>query len=423
MRAAVTNTVIRPLEQGGGTSVLHRVLGGVVWEHLGVQARFVILWGCLGALVAGVAAVAAVPGAATARLVLAAVVAGMLAVGGGRRGFLALRWRIRPPAPCGGSTILRRATLRAFGPQVRSGSIPDLIAGSTGDGRGRDHDVLAWGGTTSLDADSTAEAGSITKALTGILLAHLCLTGVVRLDSDVSALLCLPRLRGITLADLATHRSGLPRLAGGAAWYGLTHPDPYRGFDVDRLLAGVPAPTAARPTYSNLGFALLGLALARAAGIEYASLMREAIIEPLGLTASGLDGNPDMRGHDRFGLPVRPWQFAAFAPAGGLRTSLADLLRLADAVIAAPDGPLGPAIELAITARARYGTGSIGLAWHLDNGLTWHNGGTNGTWAWIGIDRAARRGGAVLASRPPRRSLDDAATRLLRGSQADGSPE
>jgi CubicO group peptidase (beta-lactamase class C family) len=395
----------------------------VVWEHLGVQARFVIVWGCLGALVAGIAAAGAVPGAATAWLVLVAVVVAVLAVGSGRRGVLALRWRLRPPAPRGGSTLLRRATLRAFGPEVRSGSIPGLIAGSTGDGPERDHHVLAWGGATSLDADSTAEAGSITKAMTGILLAHLCLTEVVRLDSDVSALLGLPRLRGITLADLATHRSGLPRLASGAVWQSLTHPDPYRGFDVDRLLAGVPEPTAARPTYSNLGFALLGLALARAAGIEYADLMQEAIIEPLGLTASGLDGNPDMRGHDRFGLPVRPWQFAAFAPAGGLRTSLADLLRVADAVIAAPDGPLGPAIELAITARAPYGTGSIGLGWHLNNGLTWHNGGTNGTWAWIGIDRAAQRGGAVLASRPPRRSLDDAAARLLRGSQAGAAPE
>jgi CubicO group peptidase (beta-lactamase class C family) len=395
----------------------------VVWEHLGVQARFVIVGGCLGALIAGAAAAGAVPGAATARLVLVAVVAGVLVVGAGRRGFLALRWRIRPPAPRGGSTVLRRATLSAFGPEVRSGSIPDLIAGSTGDGRERDHHVLAWGGARSLDADSTAEAGSITKVLTGTLLAHLCLTGAVRLDSDVSALLGLPQLRGITLADLATHRSGLPRLADGALWYGLVHPDPYRGFDVDRLLARLPERAAGRPTYSNLGFALLGLALARAAGIEYADLMQEAIIEPLGLTASGFDGNPDMRGHDRFGLPVRPWRFAAFAPAGGLRTSLADLLRLADAVIAAPDGPLGPAIELAITARAPYGTGSVGLGWHINNGLTWHNGGTNGTWAWIGIDRAAQRGGAVLVSRPPRRSLDDAAARWLRGGQAGDSPE
>jgi hypothetical protein len=164
----------------------------VVWEHLGVQARFVIVWGCLGALVAGVADAAAVPGAATAGLVAVAVVVAVLAAGGGRRGVLALRWRIRPPAPRGGSTVLRRATLRAFGPEVRSGSIPDLIAGSTGDGRERDHHVLAWGGTTSLDADSTAEAGSITKAMTGILLAHLCLTEVVRLDSEVSALLGLP---------------------------------------------------------------------------------------------------------------------------------------------------------------------------------------------------------------------------------------
>src|SRR5690606_5694549 len=91
----------------------------------------------------------------------------------------------------------------------------------------------------------------------------------------------------ITLRDLSTHTSGLPRMADdlGAA-DGID--DPFAGYGEDKLLAFLDRyepirDVGARWEYSNLGAGLLGYLLGRAAGTDYATLLRERITEPLGM--------------------------------------------------------------------------------------------------------------------------------------------
>ena len=90
----------------------------------------------------------------------------------------------------------------------------------------------------------------------------------------------LPRPAGdeITLLDLATHHSGLPPMP---ASFRPPTANPFADFDVAKLYAfparrGVEK-IGCRFRYSNLGFGLLGHALSRRAGVDYATLVRQTL--------------------------------------------------------------------------------------------------------------------------------------------------
>ena len=70
----------------------------------------------------------------------------------------------------------------------------------------------------------------MTKVFTALLLADLAERGQVRLSDPAARY--LPGGTGpVTLADLATHTSGLPRLPSGMRWSALARPrDPYAGY-------------------------------------------------------------------------------------------------------------------------------------------------------------------------------------------------
>src|SRR5215207_3324419 len=92
-----------------------------------------------------------------------------------------------------------------------------------------------------LDEHSVFEIGSITKTFTAAVLAGMAAEGRVRLDQPVAELLpagwTLPSRNGrqITLVDLSTHSSGLPRMPGNFA---PTDPaNPYADYDSTRLRA------------------------------------------------------------------------------------------------------------------------------------------------------------------------------------------
>src|SRR5690606_12939120 len=126
---------------------------------------------------------------------------------------------------------------------------------------------------------------------TGILLADLVLRGVVSLEDPVERHLpdgwTVPSYEGhpITLRDLATHTSGLPRMP--ARFSPVNAQDPYAAMNDDSLRVHVAASPPTRApgeyAYSNLGFALLGRALAHAGGKPWSELLRERVLEPLEL--------------------------------------------------------------------------------------------------------------------------------------------
>ena len=146
------------------------------------------------------------------------------------------------------------------------------------------------------------------------------------------------RGRAITLADLTTHRSGLPRLPHRLLLTAMTRDrrDPYARLDPARLEALIPKTRPKREPderfrYSNYAVGLLGYLLARRAGTSYERLVRARICEPLGLADTWVQTPEADRGrvatpHDWRGRETGHWHLAALAAAGGLRSTAADLL-------------------------------------------------------------------------------------------------
>lgn len=305
-----------------------------------------------------------------------------------------------------------------FGRWVAEHRVVGISAGWVdGNRRGTASAGIGQSGANAKVTDSTSfEIGSITKAFTGTLLATMVLSGEVALDDPVAKLLpgwTVPSYNGreITLLDLATQSSGLPRLPDNfKPSDGL---DPYADYDDAKLrefLAAYQLPRApgSQYEYSNLGMGLLGRALAQRGGKSYEALLRERILDPLGMketrvTPDASWGSREARGHDGEHQPIPAWHFAALQGAGALRSSIADMMRFAAAVRDTTAGPLAKALAFAIRPRRPIsGADSIGLAWHhrhVDGmDIVWHNGATGGFRSWLSADLVTRRAVVVLTN-------------------------
>lgn len=274
------------------------------------------------------------------------------------------------------------------------------------------------------DVHGDVELGSVSKGITGLLWRDALARGEVADEAVLGDHLDVPsRLAGIRLSALATHSSGLPRIAGSHVlrrtwelWRGGRNP--YRE-DLPALLAqleDVKVGTTG-PAYSNLGFQLLGHAVAAATGSSYADLVAERIARPLGLADTYVPTAADevrlsaVAPRNRAGCEVEAWANTAIAPAGGVRSSAADLAVLLRALL---DGTVAGADALEPVAPFR-GRLRIGAGWLtgplLRRTVTWHNGGTGGFRSFVGIDRDHGVGVALVSAST--RSVDGAAARLL----------
>jgi len=284
-----------------------------------------------------------------------------------------------------------------------------------------------------VDGDTVFEIGSTTKVFTALLLADMARRGEVALSDPVAKYLPpavkMPGRgeRAVTLEDLARHRSGLPRLPSNldAAKNPL---NPYADYTVAQLyefLSGyaLPREIGAEFEYSNLGVGLLGHALSLAAGKDYEALVRERILDPLGMKSSAITLSPELKsrlapGHnDRF-QPTPNWDLPALAGAGALRSTANDMLSFLAAHLGYADSALAPAIGTALGKRTPSNLGmEIGLGWLMQpragSEIVWHNGGTGGYRAFAGFDPKAKTGVVVLASVSTPAGVDDIGFHLL----------
>ncbi|QGK69136.1 serine hydrolase [Allosaccharopolyspora coralli] len=280
------------------------------------------------------------------------------------------------------------------------------------------------------DDDTAYEIGSITKVLTSHLLADAVERGEVTLDTRVGAL--VPTLSDtpvgdVTLAELASHRSGLPRLAPGiGAWANsyaasMLHRDPYTATADEVVERAGAARLDGRGDYrySNFGAALLGQVLARATGTDYEHLLRERLFDVVGMPRSTVpltpDGLPDdaLTGYTEGGYPAEPWTLSGHSPAGGVRSTVDDMARFALTVL---EGS-APGMD-AVHPRWNDGASTdVGLAWHVSerdgSRVTWHNGATGGFSSIMTLDRERGRGVVVLSNTAA--DIDEVGFALLKG--------
>jgi serine-type D-Ala-D-Ala carboxypeptidase/endopeptidase len=271
-------------------------------------------------------------------------------------------------------------------------------------------------GARPLGRDSVFEIGSITKTFTATILADMARQGEVDLDAPAQTYapdgFVLPARNGeeITLAQLAEHRSGLPRLPANLV--PADPANPYADYTPEQLqsfLASyeLPRDPGAEFEYSNLGVGLLGLILAHHAGQTYEALVHERVLDPLEMTMTGVTLTLAMRpalaqGHDTTGGAASSWDTATLTAASGLRSTVTDMLAYLDANVGPPQSNLERAMRDAQRPRAAAGAPSvqIGLGWLIrttpsGRTIVWHNGITGGYGAVVGFD-PARQVGVVL---------------------------
>ena len=280
--------------------------------------------------------------------------------------------------------------------------------------------VFAWGSAT---ADSIFEIGSITKTFTGLVLAQMVAQGKVRLDEPVRELLppgtvARPQGPEITLLDLVTQHSGLPRLPDNLAPADPDDPySDYRALNLYQFLAGhgVAKPADTPFLYSNLGLGLLGQALADRAGTTYAKLVSNEVIVPLQLADTGVSLSAGqqarfIQGHTFDNRPARAWDIDALAGAGALRSTAADMLTYLEANLhpqslvtggAGARRTLAAAITQSQQLRADAGANKIAFAWFYNPQTKdyWHNGATGGYSSFAFFNLQGDYAGVVLMNR------------------------
>jgi CubicO group peptidase (beta-lactamase class C family) len=284
-----------------------------------------------------------------------------------------------------------------------------------------------------VDGDTLFEIGSTTKVFTSLLLADAVQRGEVSLDDPVAKYLPaevkVPERGGkkITLVDLATHTSGLPRLPSNMPSKNLSNP--YADYTVNQLYEFLSSYELQRDPgskyeYSNLGAGLLGVALARRAGTDYETLVRTRITRPLSMKSTAITLSEPLRqrlapGHDSQRKSVSNWDFPAMAGAGALRSTADDLMTFVSANLGQIRSPLAPAMDSMLKTRRPTGMSGldIALGWHIsskdDRQIVWHNGGTGGYRSFIGFDPKAKTGVVVLANMFTENGVDDIGQHLL----------
>lgn len=307
--------------------------------------------------------------------------------------------------------------------------------------------IVAYGSTGGAEprpigAETVFEIGSVTKVFTSLLLADMVERGEVALDDPISDYLptavSVPERggRSITLVDLATHTSGLPRLDPGMAPADMSNP--YVDYAVEQLYAFLSSyeltrDIGAQYEYSNVGAGLLGHVLALAAGADYEALVLERITEPLGMDSTAVTLTPGMRarlatGHDIRREPVPNWDLPTLAGAGALRSTAEDMLAFLALHLGLETSPLTPGAQLMHSVTRPAGqAGSIALGWHVTPGseadIVWHNGGTGGYRSFVGYDAQARVGIVALTNLSTPIGVDDIGRHLLDASQALAPPD
>jgi CubicO group peptidase (beta-lactamase class C family) len=197
-----------------------------------------------------------------------------------------------------------------------------------------------------VDARTLFAIGSTTKAFTAAALAMLVDSGKVAWDDPVTKHLPWLELsdpyvtRELTVRDLLTHRSGLPR--GDLVWYGSAYD---RSEVLHRLRYLKPSWSfRSRYGYQNIMFLAAGEVVAAVSGRSWGDFLKARIFTPLGmsstntsvtaLAAAGDVATPHKKIDDT--VRVIPWRnIDNIAPAGSINSSVADLaqwlrLQLAD---------------------------------------------------------------------------------------------
>jgi CubicO group peptidase (beta-lactamase class C family) len=278
------------------------------------------------------------------------------------------------------------------------------------------------------DADTVFPVGSLSKSFLGGLITLLIDEGVFSWDDTLTELLpantpLSSDAAKITLLQLATHTSGLPRQPINTRTfiyfvrYLFTGKSFYSHFDHDYIfdyLATFKTPDEIDFQYSNIGYGLLGHIIELRTGQPLETLLEKKILAPLGLKNTAYDPaalSAQLR-HARGyagdqpklvprGKPVPDWQFTELIKgASAIHSTARDILTFAAAHINRKPTPLGKALNETTQVRFPKTGTSPAIAWVVDNidgqQITYQVGFVAGFSSYVGIDVNERTAVVVL---------------------------
>jgi CubicO group peptidase (beta-lactamase class C family) len=282
------------------------------------------------------------------------------------------------------------------------GRLPSVVAGVLTDGS------LSWVGGAGEVAgppdDTQYRIGSITKTLVAVAVMRLRDEGLLALSDPVGTFVPETGYADATVRDLLAHVSGLQSEPVGSWW------ERSPGVELDALLAandgsGAVAGPGEYYHYSNLGFALLGEAVARLRGSRWWEVVSGELLVPLGMTRTTyLPTAPHAQGYsvDHFHetLTEEPHQDTrAMAPAGQAWSTVTDLAHWADFLATGhPDVLARTTLDEMATAQSPgYGLG-LRLLDLEGRSLTGHTGSMPGFLASLFVERETRRGSVLMTN-------------------------
>ncbi len=300
------------------------------------------------------------------------------------------------------------------------GRLPSIVGGVL---RGGD---LAWtGGAGAVSGDDPADVqyriGSITKTLVAVAVLRLRDEGTLSLDDPIGRFVPESGYSDATVRSLLAHTSGMQSEPAGPWW------ERSPGVDVGTLLDandGSGAVTVAGDYfhYSNLGFALLGEAVARVRGVSWWDVVLAEILVPLGMVRTSYDAQaPSAQGfsvdHFTGTLTREPHQdTGAMAPAGQVWSTVADLARWAGFLASGHPDVLS-AETLGEAARPSPPATDYGLGLRLvprdGRFLVGHTGSMPGFLASCFVDPVTGDGAVALANATTGLDTDGVPRRLL----------
>lgn len=280
------------------------------------------------------------------------------------------------------------------------------------------------------NSSSVFQIGSITKVFTSSLLAHLALEKQLKLTDSIQKFFDFSlKNTAITLEQLATHTSGLPRLPSNLNLTTVDLKDPYSSYSEEDLkfylTSEMKSSTDEQPTYdySNLGAAVLAKALENASAKTYSQLLSEKIVEPLEMKQTSLVGdysyNNLVQGLDAQGNSTPVWDMGEFEGAGELLSTTEDLSKFVKAHFEDKDN------AYSLTTLPSFMVNSnlrLGLGWHIlkatdGNDLFWHNGGTGGFSSSVFMITETQQAVIILSNvssyHPKAPSVDELGFKLL----------
>lgn len=270
-----------------------------------------------------------------------------------------------------------------------------------------------------LNEESVFQIGSLTKLFTNSIFMALVERNVFKYDTRLSDILgeqykLSPKIKDITLNQLATHTSGFPEMPKVlVAKAEATNPsdplwDPYAHVSLEEIFNYLQNPEDIKESgtyqYSNYGIGVLAHLMEFKTGKSFAELIQEFITRPFEMNNTQLLLSPDQAKKlvPGFNLQERPtsvWSFKALAGAGALFSSAEDMMKF---ILANLQQKVSYLIKMQKTDHGLvvgWMSPTIVDRFFGNSELLWHNGRVGGYSSYLAIDLKNKTGVVILSNR------------------------